>query len=177
MTFNFDIILLIVAIFMFLSGLYFGFYNQLRRTLSNVAGLFASIFLTPIVLNALGAMDAIKEIIVKIVNVFFAIDEEVAINLAIGLVIFLTVKIVVYIFVGFFKKRGVQAFVKDKSAISHLIGGVLGIVNAYVASLILFIIFACCGAANNANVSLKLFTILPQLRELIEPLMTSQIID
>lgn len=173
MTFNFDIVLLIVAIFMFLSGLYFGFYNQLRRTLSSVAGLIASIFLNATILNV---VDAIKETIAKIVNVFFPVSEDVASKLMIGLLIFLAVKIVVYIFIGFFKRRGVQAFVKDKTVLSHLLGGALGLVNAYVAGLMLFIIFACCGAVENATISGKLFTILPQIRELIEAILNQTIL-
>lgn len=173
MSFNFDIVLLIVAIFMFLSGLYFGFYNQLRRTLSSVAGLACAIFLNDLLVGIVSAIGNIKEIIAKVVNVVFIMEVDIAIKLFVGLVVFLIVKLLMYLIIGAFKKRDVKSFLKDKSSLSCIIGGILGIVNAYVAGLILFLIFINVpNAVSTTSVSIKIFGILPQIKEIIEAITT-----
>ena len=141
MTFNFDLVLLIIAIFMFLSGLYFGFYNQLRRTLSSIAGLLAALFLTSIVAGIISGLGGIKDIIAKVVNIFFIVDADIAVKLLVGLVIYFVVKLFVYLIIGAFKRRDVKSFLKDKSAVSCIVGGVLGIINAYIVGLLLYILF------------------------------------
>ncbi|MBO4623657.1 MAG: hypothetical protein J5691_07260 [Bacilli bacterium] len=169
MSFNFDVVLLIVAIFMFLSGLYFGFYNQLRRTLSSVVGLACAIFLNDLLVGIISAIGNTKSIIAKVVNVVFVMEADIAIKLFVGLIVYLVVKLIMYLIIGAFKRRDVKSFLKDKSSLSCIIGGILGLVNAYVVGLILFLIFINVpGAIASTSISIKIFGILPQIKEVIE---------
>lgn len=168
MVFNYDIVLLIIAVFMFLTGIYFGFYNQLRRTLSSVAGLVVSLFTCDIVAGIIASLETIVN---KITNIF--IPGISVFKLLVGLVIFLVVKLVLFLFIGLFKKRGAKAFLKDKNAISGIVGGVLGLVNAYIVGLMLYMLFACFNGVANASVSSKIFTIIPQFKEIIESILNN----
>ena len=118
MSFNFDIVLLIIAIFMFLAGLYFGFYHQLRRTLSSIVGLLTALVLTDIVAGIISGIGSIKDIIAKVVNVFFAMNADIAVKLVVGAIIYFGVKLILYLIIGAFKRRDVKSFLKDKSALS-----------------------------------------------------------
>lgn len=174
MTFNFDLVLLIIAIFMFLSGLYFGFYNQLRRTLSSIAGLLAALFLTSIVAGIISGLGGIKDIIAKVVNIFFIVDADIAVKLLVGLVIYFVVKLFVYLIIGAFKRRDVKSFLKDKSAVSCIVGGVLGIINAYIVGLLLYILFLNIPSSlDHSLVTSKLFYLLPQIKELIDAILAT----
>ena len=177
MTFNFDIVLLIVAIFMFLAGLYFGFYNQFRRTFSSIAGLVAALFLTSIVTGIVSGLGNIKDIIAKVVNIFLVVDADVSVKLLVGLLIYFVVKLFVYLIIGAFKRRDVKSFLKDKSTISCIIGGILGIVNAYIVGLLLYILFLNIPSSlDHAQVASKLFYLLPQVKELIDAILASNAI-
>ena len=176
MTFYFDIVLLIVAIFMFFSGLYFGFYNQLRRTLSSIAGILAAIFTNNLLVGIISSIGNIKEILAKVVNIFFTMEADIAVKLLVGLVTFLVTKLLMYLIIGIFKKRDVKSFLKDKSALSCVIGGVLGLVNAYIVGLMLYILFFNIPAGlDHAVVSQKIFYILPHIRELIDAMVASNV--
>ena len=115
-------------------------------------------------------MGSIKDIIGRIVNIFFSMEADIALKLLIGLILFLVVKLVVFAFCGLFKKRDVKSFLKDKTTLSSVLGGVLGLINAYIVGMILFILFTCCNSLDNANVSRAIFTLLPQIREIVEAL-------
>ena len=174
MSFNFDLVLLIIAIFMFLSGLYFGFYNQLRRTLSSIAGLAAALFLASIVANIISGLGSIKDFIAKVVNIFLVIDPDVSVKLLVGLIIYFTVKLIFYLIIGAFKRRDVKSFLKDKSAISCIVGGVLGVVNAYIIGLLLYILFLNIpGSLDHADVASKIFYLLPQVKEIVDAILAS----
>ncbi|MBO7085871.1 MAG: CvpA family protein [Bacilli bacterium] len=172
MSFNFDLVLFIIAIFMFLSGLYFGFYNQLRRTLSSIAGLAAALFLTSIVANIISGLGSIKDIIAKVVNIFLVVHPDVAVKLLVGLIIYFTVKLIFYLIIGAFKRRDVKSFLKDKSATSCIVGGVLGVVNAYIIGLLLYILFLNIpGSLYHADVASKIFYLLPQVKEIVDAIL------
>ena len=176
MTFYFDIVLLIIAIFMFFSGLYFGFYNQLRRTLSSIAGLAAAIFTNDLLVGIISSIGNIKEILAKVVNIFFVMDASVAVKLLVGLVTFLVTKLLMYLIIGIFKKRDVKSFLKDKSTLSCVIGGILGLVNAYIAGLMLYILFFNIPSGlDHASISQKIFYILPHIKELVDIMAASSI--
>ena len=168
MTFNFDIVLLLIAVFMLLSGFYFGFYNELRRVLSNVGGLMVAILVTDTVLGFLGG---IANTIAKVIKfVFVNLNDEMAAKLTIGFVIFLIAKLFIFMFVGIFKQRGTKAFLKDKSTLSTLTGGILGLVNALAVGFIFFILFEASLGAIPGSIAPKVFGILkfiPQIENII----------
>lgn len=152
---------------MFFSGLYFGLYNQLRRTLSNLAGLLAAVFLSDTIINAISGIGSIKDIAIRVANIFFSLGEDIALKLLVGLLVFLVVKSVLFIIIGIFKKRDVKSLLKDKTALSCLLGGTLGLVNAYAVGMVLFILFSCFSNLENATIASKIFAIIPQVNELI----------
>ena len=157
---------------MFLSGLYFGFYNQLKRTLSSIVGLAASIFVSDILVGVISGLGNIKDIIAKVVNVFFAMEANIALKLVVSLMIFLIVKLIMFVIIGAFKKRDVKSFLKDKTLTSCLIGGTLGLINAYIVGLVLYILFLNIpGSLTNANVSSRIFYILPHIKQLIDAIL------
>ena len=169
MNFNFDIVLLIVAIFSLLTGLYFGFYNQFRRTLSTVGGFLVALFVTDILANIIGGIGSLTSIIAKVVKIFFSsLSDDVATKLVIGVILFFASKLIIFAFIGLFKRHDVKSFLKDKTLISSLIGGVLGMVDAYIIGLMLFMLFMACGGVASASISQKLFYIFPKIKEILE---------
>lgn len=167
MTFNFDILLAIIAFFTFLSGLYYGFFAQFRRTLGSVGGMVVALFVTDVIYEAMQSASGVIDIFEKIINFLKETERSLCAKLIIGATLFIVTKIIIQLVIGIFKPRGLKSLIKEKKAGSSFVGGILGLIDAYAIGAILFVGFSILAKTGDVKVANTIYSIFPTIANLL----------
>jgi len=137
--FNFDIVIIIIAFFLFVIGIYRGFYHQTFTTISLIVPVFVIYFFKDKVLSLFQTISNYESIINSIHRVtkyFLNLDIVALESFLVILITFIVVYLLMKLILLPFKRMNFR----NNNHLSRLLGGAMGLVGAVVFVLLAFVL-------------------------------------
>ncbi|MDD4063415.1 MAG: hypothetical protein WCR64_04160 [Bacilli bacterium] len=154
-TFNFDIIIIIIAFFGVVIGIYRGLYTQLKKTASLTIPLIILYFLLPVISkNAIS-----NDKFVNFVKLFLFSKLEahiyLIINLFIGIILYIGFAIIIYLIFNLFQKKDINYYLLNKKTIGRVIAPFISLLSSYI--IVFMVLFVSSPFVNDTNTKISAF--------------------
>ena len=141
-TFNFDIIILLILIASIITGIYFGFYRQARKTFTILVPFIVLYFVFEkiiLLLETLSFYSFIQDKVFKNVTKFIGLSQYLNTTtiLVIGIIAYVLIALFVSFIFSLFKVSAIKQITKKPNTFSKVNACILAIINGYVLIIIL----------------------------------------
>lgn len=119
--FNFDIIIIIIALFGIILGIYRGGYKQLQRTSSLLFPLIILYFLLPMISKIVNSSDKVVGFAKKFIFPKFETHLYLIINLFIGIVLYFILAMVIRLIFNLLQKKNIDYYLVKKKSLEELL--------------------------------------------------------
>lgn len=154
-TFNFDILIIIIALFGIILGILRGGYKQLQKTSSIIIPLISLYFLLPIASKLIISSDSLVEYAKLFIVGTLEKHLYLIINLFIGIVLYLFLAIIIHLIFNLFQKKNIDYYLVKKKKFGRVMAPFISLLSSYI---VVFVILYISGPfVSNVNGTITSF--------------------
>lgn len=148
-TFNFDIIIIIIAFFGIVFGFYRGFYKQLQKTASLFLPLIILYFLLPFITKLMLSNDAIVGIAKLLIFPKLEVHLYLIMSLLIGTILYVFLAATIYLIFKIVQKKDINYYLIKKNKYGRVIASFISLLSSYI--IVFVLLYVTSPFINNAN--------------------------